>query len=243
MPEMRKSGEFILRQPILFVKENYLSIGVFMVLLYLAAMAGPILQSLEQIETTETSVERNDSWKELVEDKTPEKATLAGGCFWCIEAVYDQRKGVESAVSGYTGGRANTATYNQVSLGNTEHREAVEVKYYPSIISYSEVLDIYWRSIDPTDEGGQFSDRGYQYTTAIYAHDTEQYRLALHSKQNLSDTGKFDEPIVTEILNATEFYVAEDYHQNYSRKNTASYKAYEKASGRAGYVERKWGEN
>ena len=240
---MWKRGEIILKKFKEVITENYLSIGVFLVLLYIAAMAGPILQNLEQLETSKTTIETNNSWKELVENKTLEKATLAGGCFWCIEAVYDQRKGIESAVSGYTGGRAATATYNQVSLGNTEHREAVEVKYYPSIMSYSEILDIYWRSIDPTDEGGQFSDRGYQYTTAIYAHDAEQYRLVLQSKQNLSESGKFDEPIVTEILNATEFYVAEDYHQNYSRKNTASYKAYEKASGRAGYVERKWGGN
>ncbi|PSH00505.1 MAG: peptide-methionine (S)-S-oxide reductase [Nanohaloarchaea archaeon SW_7_46_7] len=185
----------------------------------------------------------NDSsqeWRSQVENKTPEKATFAGGCFWCIEEVYQGEKGIESAVSGFTDGKASTAEYRLVASGETEHREAVMVEYYPSLISYKELLDIYWRSIDPTDPGGQFADRGFQYTTAIYAHDERQYRLAKQSKKNLSNSGKFDEEIVTEVKNFTDFYRAKDYHQNYSVKNTYQYKAYKRGSGRTGYIERVW---
>jgi len=149
-------------------------------------------------------------------------------------------KGVEAAISGYAGGKKQTATYDQVTTGTTDHREAVRVQYYPSIITYEELLDIYWRSIDPTDPNGQFSDRGPHYTTAIYPYNQKQYELAVQSKQNLSESGKFQEPIVTEIENYTTFFRAEDYHQNYSKKNTVQYKAYERASGRKGFVERVW---
>lgn len=182
-------------------------------------------------------------WKEDVENRTPENATFAGGCFWCIEGAYMGTEGIGAAISGYAGGEKSTASYGQVLTGETDHREAVRVKYYPSIISYEELLDMYWRSIDPTDAGGQFSDRGYQYTTAIYAHDQDQYRLAKRSKENLSESDKFDEPIVTEIENYTTFFRAEDRHQNYSRKNPLSYRRYERASGRKGYLEDLWDES
>ena len=179
-------------------------------------------------------------WRSQVENRSPEKATFAGGCFWCIEEVYQGKKGIGSAVSGFTDGKASTAEYRLVASGQTEHREAVQVEYYPDLINYTEMLDIYWRSIDPTDAGGQFSDRGYQYTTAIYAHNERQYSLAKKSKENLSNSGKFDEPIVTEVKNITEFYRAADKHQNYSMKNTYQYQAYKRASGRTGYIERVW---
>jgi len=179
-------------------------------------------------------------WMSQVQNQTPETATFAGGCFWCIEEVYQGRKGVSSAVSGFTGGEASTATYRQVASGGTNHREAVQIKYYPSLVSYDKLLDMYWTSIDPTDAGGQFSDRGYQYTTGIYAHNARQYRLALESKENLSESGKFDEPIVTEVKNITEFYRAADKHQNYSMRNTYQYKAYKSASGRTGFIDRVW---
>ncbi len=182
-------------------------------------------------------------WRSEIVDEDPQKATFAGGCFWCIEAVYEGVKGVDSAVSGYAGGSKETATYGQVLTGETDHREAVQVKYYPSIISYSELLEMYWRSIDPTDAGGQFSDRGPQYTTAIYVHNKEQRRIAEESKENLSESGRFEEPIVTEIENFTTFFRAEKKHQNYSRKRTAHYKVYERASGRKGFVERVWGKS
>jgi len=182
----------------------------------------------------------DQAWKDEVENHTPETATFAGGCFWCIEGAYMGVEGVKSAVSGYTGGKASTATYDQVTTGETDHREAVRVKYYPSIISYKEILDIFWTSIDPTDDGGQFADRGYHYTTAIYAHTKKQYELANESKQNISESERFDEPIVTEIKYNKTFYKAEDYHQNYSKKNTVQYKAYERASGRTGFIDRVW---
>ncbi|MDY6761426.1 MAG: peptide-methionine (S)-S-oxide reductase MsrA, partial [Candidatus Nanohaloarchaea archaeon] len=158
-------------------------------------------------------------WKSNVSG-SPASALFAGGCFWCIEAVYDDKTGVVRAVSGYAGGRAATATYRQVATGRTEHREAVRVDYYPSVVSYEELLDAYWRSIDPTDPGGQFSDRGPQYTTAIYAYTPRQYRLAQQSKQELNASGRFENPVVTEILNYTTFFRAEQRHQNYSRKNS-----------------------
>ncbi|MFB6209032.1 MAG: peptide-methionine (S)-S-oxide reductase MsrA [Candidatus Nanohaloarchaea archaeon] len=185
-------------------------------------------------------VDEKEEWKEKVEDREPKLATFAGGCFWCIEAVYQGEKGVESAVSGYAGGSKENATYDKVKTGETDHREAVQVEYYPSIISYKELLDMYWKSIDPTDPGGQFSDRGFQYTTAIYVHSEEQRRKAEESLKDLEESGKFDEPIVTKILNYTTFFPAEDYHQNYSRKNKLRYKAYKKASGREGFVEKLW---
>lgn len=221
-----------------YIRENRISAGIFVFLLISAALTGPALNYL--YGGSPDKERENTEWREEVENKTLKKATFAGGCFWCIEAIYEGKRGVDSAVSGYTGGKSSTATYRQVATGGTDHREAVLVKYYPSLISYEELLKSYWTSIDPTDKGGQFSDRGYQYTTAIYAHSTEQYKLAMQSKENLSDSGKFEEPIVTEVLNTTEFYVAEDYHQNYSRRNTAAYEAYERASGRTGYVERTW---
>ena len=187
------------------------------------------------------SIEQDDQeWRSQVQNQTPVKATFAGGCFWCIEEVYQGEKGVASAVSGFTGGSEATATYRQVASGGTDHREAVQVKYYPSLVSYEQLLDQYWRSIDPTDPGGQFADRGYHYTTAIYAHNEKQYRLAMESKENLSESEKFDEPIVTEVNNITEFYRAGDKHQNYSMRNQYQYQAYKRSSGRTGYIERVW---
>lgn len=184
--------------------------------------------------------ENTQEWRSQVENKTQEKATFAGGCFWCIEEVYQGEKGIASAVSGFTDGKASTAEYRLVASGQTEHREAVQIEYYPSLINYTEILDIYWRSIDPTDPGGQFADRGFQYTTAIYAHNEKQYRMAKNSKENLGESEKFDEPIVTEVKNFTDFYRAADKHQNYSMRNTYQYQAYKRASGRSGYIERVW---
>lgn len=179
-------------------------------------------------------------WRSQVGNETPATATFAGGCFWCIEEVYQGRKGVASAVSGFTDGEASTAIYRQVASGGTDHREAVQIRYYPSLVSYNQLMDMYWTSIDPTDAGGQFSDRGYQYTTAIYTHNEKQYRLAKQSKANLSESDKFEESIVTEVKNITEFYRAADKHQNYSMRNSYQYKAYKRASGRTGYIDRVW---
>ena len=216
-------------------KRNEYLTGLLLVVL-LIVLNFPLLQ---EGVVPEEDVEQD--WRDQVNRTDPVNATLAGGCFWCIEAAYMNVAGVDRAVSGYAGGVKETATYQQVLTGETEHREAVRVQYYPSVISYSEILDIYWRSIDPTDPGGQFADRGSQYTTAIYPHNDRQYRLAVKSRKNLGTSGKFEEPIVTEIQNYTTFFKAEERHQNYSKKNTARYRSYERASGRKGFIEKIWG--
>lgn len=223
------------------MKLKKISIGLTVFLL-IAAISAWQFGDIGMNQNSDDPVENSD-WKSQVEGEEPVNATFAGGCFWCIEGVYMGEKGVEAAISGYAGGKESTATYEQVTTGETDHREAVRVKYYPSVISYKELLDMYWRSIDPTDAGGQFSDRGPHYTTAIYAHNERQYRLAKQSKNNLSESGKFDEPIVTEVKNYTTFFRAEDHHQNYSKENTVQYKTYERASGRKGFVERVWDES
>ncbi len=165
-----------------------------------------------------------------------EKATLAGGCFWCIESVFDHTEGVIEAVSGYTGGRTENPTYEEVSSGTTGHLEAVEVTYDPSRISYPEILRIFWEQIDPTDGGGQFVDRGSQYRSAIFYHNEEQRRIAEESKKALDKSGSFGKPIATEIRKASAFYRAEEYHQDYYKKSAQRYEFYRSRSGRDRYV-------
>jgi methionine-S-sulfoxide reductase len=164
------------------------------------------------------------------------KATLAGGCFWCVETHYAGRDGVKDVVSGYAGGSESTATYREVATGQTDHREAVQITYDPTTISYEAILDTYWSIIDPTDDGGQFADRGHQYTTAIYYHDEEQRRVATASKQALERSDQYDDPIVTSIEPHTTFFKAEDSHQDYAEKHPRRYKQYERASGRADHI-------
>ncbi len=169
-----------------------------------------------------------------------EVATFAGGCFWCIEAAFEAQEGVVEAVSGYTGGTVPNPTYQEVCSGRTGHYEAVQVYYEPDIISYRELVEIFWRSIDPTDAGGQFADKGSQYKTAIFYHNEEQKLEAEKSKRELEDSGIFEESIVTEILPAEEFYEAEEYHQDYYKKNVLRYNSYKKLSGREGFIEETW---
>jgi len=162
-----------------------------------------------------------------------QKATFAGGCFWCIEAAFEELDGVESAISGYTGGDKKDPTY----YDHEGHREAVQITYDPEKISYKKLLEIFWTHIDPTDEGGQFADRGHSYTTAIYYHDDEQKSLAEESKQAI----KLDEPVVTEILPAKEFYEAEKEHQGYYKTCSLQYNAYKLGSGRVQRLKELWG--
>ncbi|MCF7916596.1 MAG: peptide-methionine (R)-S-oxide reductase MsrB [Candidatus Omnitrophica bacterium] len=169
-----------------------------------------------------------------------QKATFAGGCFWCMEAPFEKIEGVIEVVSGYTGGDKDNPTYQEVSSGKTGYKEAVEVTYNPDKISYKQLLQIYWRQIDPTDSGGQFADRGNQYTTAIYYHNQQQKEAALESKQNLENSKKFEKPIVTEIKTAKKFYKAEEYHQDYYQKHPFKYKSYKFFSGRQPFLQRKW---
>ncbi len=170
-----------------------------------------------------------------------EKATFAGGCFWCMEPCFRIQKGVEAVVSGYLGGGKKNPTYEQVCMGTTGHIEAVKITFDPQKISYSKLLDIFWQNHDPTDLEGQFADRGSQYKPAIFYHNEEQRRSAESSKEALDLSGKFSSPIVTEILPAATFYPAEEYHQNYAQKNALHYKMYRMGSGRQEFLDETWG--
>jgi peptide-methionine (S)-S-oxide reductase len=169
-------------------------------------------------------------------------ATFAGGCFWCMEPPYDKLDGVLATTSGYAGGDKADPTYNEVSAGGTGHAEVVQITYDPAKVSYAELLEVFWRNVDPLDAGGQFCDRGDQYRTAIFVHDDEQRRLAEASKQALEDSGRFEQPVVTEIAAAGPFYPAEDYHQDYYEKNPLRYKFYRWNCGRDQRLADVWGE-
>jgi peptide methionine sulfoxide reductase msrA/msrB len=170
-----------------------------------------------------------------------EKATFAGGCFWCMTPPFEKLDGVIEVISGYTGGHTVNPTYEDVTSEKTGHFESVEVMYDPAKISYEKLLDVFWKQINPTDAGGQFVDRGPSYKSAIFYHNEEQKRLAEESKRKLAESGRFDKPIVTEILPAGPFYRAEAYHQDYWKKNPIRYKFYRYNSGRDQYLERTWG--
>jgi peptide methionine sulfoxide reductase msrA/msrB len=171
---------------------------------------------------------------------TLEKATFAGGCFWCMEPPYEKEQGVKEAVSGYIGGHKVNPKYKEVSADTTGHAEAVEITYDPSVISYNELLDIFWRQINPTDSGGQFVDRGTSYRSEIFYHNNEQKRLAEASRDAIQATGRYDKQIVTKITPATTFYRAEEYHQDYYKKNPIRYKVYRYGSGRDKYLDKVW---
>jgi peptide methionine sulfoxide reductase msrA/msrB len=167
-------------------------------------------------------------------------ATFAGGCFWCMEPPYEKLAGVIEVVPGYTGGKKKNPTYKEVTTGKTGHYEAVQITFDPSKTNYSELIEIFWTQIDPTDQGGQFYDRGSQYKTAIFYHSEEQKQLAVKSKMELEKSKRFDEPIATEILKAPVFYKAEKYHDDYYKKNPLRYNSYKKGSGREDFIKIKW---
>lgn len=168
-------------------------------------------------------------------------ATFAGGCFWCMTPPFEKLPGVISVTSGYTGGHAKNPTYEEVSSGGTGHLESVQVLYDPRKISYEQLLDVFWRNIDPLTADGQFCDHGEQYRTAIFYHDETQQRLAETSKKRLEDSKRFASPIVTEIVQAGEFYPAEEYHQDYYKKNPVRYKFYRWSCGRDKRLKELWG--
>ncbi len=176
-----------------------------------------------------------------VANAAEQKATFAGGCFWCVEHPFDHHTGVISAISGYTGGLQPDPTYEQVSAGGTGHVEAVEITFDPDKISYAELLDIYWHQIDPTDRGGQFVDRGSQYRPVIFYHSEAQKQEAEASRNALVASGRFSKPIVVNIVPASVFYPAEDYHQDYAEKNPLRYRFYRYNSGRDQFLQRVWG--
>ncbi len=171
------------------------------------------------------------------------RATFAGGCFWCVEADFEKVNGVVTVISGYTGGHTENPTYKEVSAGETGHVEAVQVIYDPAKVSYEELVDYFWRHVNPTDPGGQFVDRGAQYRSVIFYNDEGQRRVAEESKRKLESSGRFDKPIVTEIVAFSKFYPAEEYHQGYSKKNPLRYYYYRFNSGRDQFLEKTWGKD
>jgi peptide methionine sulfoxide reductase msrA/msrB len=185
----------------------------------------------------------NDQGAKSMSDDTAklEKAIFAGGCFWCMEKPFEGLEGVSAVISGYTGGKTRNPDYGNYGAGG--HIEAVEIVFDPTKISYRQLLDVYWRQVDPTDDGGQFVDRGHSYTTAIFYLDDEQRRLAEESKRALVEKDIFKKPIITPIIAASEFFAAEEYHQDYYRKNPIRYKYYRYGSGRDRFLDKIWGNN
>jgi len=189
-------------------------------------------QQPEKFEERRVSMEKESTSIEI--------ATFAGGCFWCLEADFEKLPGVIKVISGYTGGHKANPNYAEVSTGKTGHVEAVQIYYNPKKITYEELLKIFWKNIDPTDAGGQFVDRGPQYKTAIFYHNEEQRKLAEKSKEEIMKSGKFSKPIVTEIKKLTQFYEAEEYHQDYFKKEPLRYQLYRQGSGRDRFCQMIW---
>ena len=170
-----------------------------------------------------------------------EVATFAGGCFWCMEPPFEKLDGVLDAYSGYTGGSEQAPTYDEVARGRTGHTEAVHVVFDPKVVSYDKLLEVFWRSMDPTDAGGQFVDRGSQYRPGIFAHNEAQRSAAQASKDALTQSGRFTSAIVVPIETAADFWLAEDYHQDFYKKSEAHYNRYRSGSGRDDFIASKWG--
>jgi peptide-methionine (S)-S-oxide reductase len=180
---------------------------------------------------------------QLVSEADEGIAIFAGGCFWCMEPPYDKLDGVLSTTSGYIGGQIANPTYEQVSSGRSGHIEAIEIRYDPKKVDYAKLLDVFWRNIDPVAVNRQFCDAGAQYRSAIFPRNAEQRRLAEASLKALSDSGRFDRPIATEILPAATFYAAEDYHQDYYQKNPIRYRYYRSSCGRDRRLSELWGDS
>lgn len=176
----------------------------------------------------------------IVSESKLEKATFAGGCFWCMVKPFDSLPGIESVVSGYTGGHTENPTYEEVCSGTTGHTEAVQIIFNPALFPYKDLVEVYWQQTDPTDAMGQFVDRGTSYRPVIFYHTPEQKEIAEASKQALQDSGKFTKPIVTSIEPAQPFYAAEEYHQDFYKKSSAHYHGYRSHSGRDSYIESHW---
>ena len=178
-----------------------------------------------------------------MKDAYLQKATFAGGCFWCMQPFFDNTKGVKITTVGYTGGQMANPNYEEVSSGQTGHAECIQIEFDPKEVSYEKLLEIYWHNIDPTQVNGQFADEGTQYRTAIFYHSLEQKDMAEKSRQALQASGRFKKPIVTQIIPATTFYPAEDYHQKYYLKSTMRYNMYHDNSGRVEYLNNTWKNN
>jgi peptide methionine sulfoxide reductase msrA/msrB len=218
--------------------------GIAMKTMFLITMVMTCAALVVVLQTSALKATEKTGKKSVVKGKRDGllTATFAGGCFWCVEADFEKVDGVVEVISGYTGGRKENPSYEEVSAGGTGHVEAVQVVYAPDRISYEELLDIFWRHVDPTDPQGQFVDRGTQYRTAIFYHDDSQRRLAEASKEKLEKTGRFEKPIVTDIIKFTKFYRAEAYHQDYYETHAIRYKYYRWNSGRDTFLKKVWGD-
>ncbi len=209
---------------------NFFRLGIIIILL--VATAGFIYSEYES--------PTQDGVMKMEELEKYDKATFAGGCFWCMQPPFENLEGVKAAIAGYTGGDKVDPSYEEVSRGETGHLEAVEVYFDKDKISYDQLIDVFWQQIDPTDTGGQFADRGKQYTTAIFYHDEEQRKQAEESKKRLEESGRFDKPIATRLIPAKTFYPAESYHQDYHKKNPIRYRLYSQGSGRKDFIKENW---
>jgi peptide-methionine (S)-S-oxide reductase len=202
-----------------------------------------LVGALLLVGCNQQSLANNPTSDSLIESEEFAEATFAGGCFWCMEKPFDQLPGVIATTSGYTGGEKADPTYREVSSGGTGHAEAVRVIYDPEKVTYPQLLDVFWKNVDPLDESGQFCDRGTQYRTGIFYHDAAQKQQAEASKQDLTDAKILPKPIVTQITQVSDFFAAEDYHQNYYLTNPVRYKAYRYACGRDKRLKELWGES
>ena len=199
---------------------------------------GAVSEGSESVNLQSTSQKKTDRPDRATREQL---ATFAGGCFWCMEGPFEEVEGVTAVISGYTGGETVNPTYSQVSSGRSSHAEAIQIHFDPEKVSYDDLLQIFWRQINPTDSGGQFVDRGSQYRSEIYFHDEAQQKAAQSSKTALASSGRFSRPIVTAVTPYSKFYSAEDYHQDYYKTNPRRYKNYRRGSGRDPYLEKTWG--
>ena len=213
------------------MKNNY--IHFFIILIVLIAVF---------FKTINGSSESSDKGKSSVMPDIRE-ATFAGGCFWCMEPPFEKLPGVSKVISGYTGGKKENPSYKEVATGSTNHAEAIEIHYDSSKISYNDLLEVLWRNIDPTDANGQFIDRGKQYRPAIFYHNKDQKKLAEKSRDRLEKSKRFKNKIITNIVSATTFYAAEEYHQDFYKKSKVRYKLYRVGSGRDQFLKKYWGDN
>jgi len=199
------------------------------------------LLALLLVSCTRASDDAADAPAKIVAPPGAASAVFSGGCFWCIQPPFDEAKGVYITYVGYCGGKTQNPTYDEVSTGETGHRESIEVFYDPSKITYKQLLDIFWHNINPTQSDGQFFDVGSQYTTAIYYSNDKEKSQAIASRDALQKSGKFTEPIATKIIPLDKFWPAEEHHQEYSHKDPANYQEYHTGSGRDDYFQQTWG--
>ncbi|THB72515.1 MAG: peptide-methionine (R)-S-oxide reductase [Desulfobacteraceae bacterium] len=199
-----------------------------------------VIAAAFQAKGSQPGLTANHKGERMDQNNKTDTATLAGGCFWCIEAAFEKIDGVLDVISGYTGGHIGHPSYEQVTTGTTGHYEAVQVVFDPRVISYDRILEILFRQIDPTDDSGSFADRGPQYRSAVFYHDEEQKEKALGVIRKINASSRFSEPVATEVLPYHDFFPAEDYHQDYYKKNPLRYKFYRAGSGRDRFIEKAW---